>query len=77
MKKDRIPTEQKADINGADMDKIEVLMAVYNGSAYIREFDRWNGFDCGRICGEISRTNHAGLFRRKIRKRPRSLYVAE
>lgn len=37
MKKDRIPTEQKADINGADMDKIEVLMAVYNGSAYIRE----------------------------------------
>jgi hypothetical protein len=37
MKKDRIPTEQKADIDGADMDKIEVLMAVYNGSAYIRE----------------------------------------
>lgn len=37
MKKDRIPTEQKAGINGADMDKIEVLMAVYNGSAYIRE----------------------------------------
>ena len=37
MNKDRIPTEQKADINGADMDKIEVLMAVYNGSAYIRE----------------------------------------
>lgn len=37
MKKNRIPTEQKADINGADMDKIEVLMAVYNGSAYIRE----------------------------------------
>lgn len=37
MKKDKIPTEQKADINGADMDKIEVLMAVYNGSAYIRE----------------------------------------
>lgn len=37
MKKDRIPTEQKADINGADMDKIEVLMAVYSGSAYIRE----------------------------------------
>lgn len=37
MKKDRIPTEQKADINGADMDKIEVLMAVYNGSAYIQE----------------------------------------
>ena len=37
MKKDRIPTEQKADIHGADMDKIEVLMAVYNGSAYIRE----------------------------------------
>lgn len=37
MKKDRIPAEQKADINGADMDKIEVLMAVYNGSAYIRE----------------------------------------
>ena len=37
MKKDRIPTEQKADINGADMDKIEVLMAVYNVSAYIRE----------------------------------------
>ena len=37
MKKDRIPIEQKADINGADMDKIEVLMAVYNGSAYIRE----------------------------------------
>ena len=35
--KDRIPTEQKADIDGADMDKIEVLMAVYNGSAYIRE----------------------------------------
>lgn len=37
MKKDRIPTEQKADIDGANMDKIEVLMAVYNGSAYIRE----------------------------------------
>ena len=37
MKKDRIPTEQKAGIDGADMDKIEVLMAVYNGSAYIRE----------------------------------------
>lgn len=37
MKKDRIPAEQKADIDGADMDKIEVLMAVYNGSAYIRE----------------------------------------
>lgn len=37
MKKDRIPTEQKADMDGADMDKIEVLMAVYNGSAYIRE----------------------------------------
>lgn len=37
MKKDRIPAEQKAGINGADMDKIEVLMAVYNGSAYIRE----------------------------------------
>lgn len=37
MKKNRIPTEQKADIDGADMDKIEVLMAVYNGSAYIRE----------------------------------------
>ena len=37
MKKDRIPTEQKAGINGAAMDKIEVLMAVYNGSAYIRE----------------------------------------
>ena len=37
MNKDGIPTEQKADIDGADMDKIEVLMAVYNGSAYIRE----------------------------------------
>ena len=78
MKKDRIPTEQKADINGADMDKIEVLMAVYNGSAYIREqidsilnqtYENWHltiSDDCSTDGTDLISDEYAAKYPEKI-----------